>query len=148
MSQLFEQLAEITKPEVARREIKFRGKSVNTGEWHKSMTISYGTVKRKRDDLFMEIGEEKWVGIDSKTLGQFIGIRDKNEFEVYEGDIVSAYGGECHNGVYELNIIGEFVYLNTTFSILSKGVHYDFGFCPIDHIKVIGNIHEHQYLLQ
>ena len=46
------------------REIKFRGKRVNGGEWVKSMTISYGTIKRKMSktvqrELFPDLSEEE-----------------------------------------------------------------------------------------
>lgn len=34
------------------RMIKFRAKRVNGGEWVKSMTISYGTIKRKMYNVF------------------------------------------------------------------------------------------------
>lgn len=36
------------------RMIKFRAKRVNGGEWVKSMTISYGTIKRKMYNVFFE----------------------------------------------------------------------------------------------
>ncbi len=61
-----------------KREILFKGKSINTGEWFESMTIANGTIKRKKDDVFMEIGDNKWVGIDPKSLSQFINQKDKN----------------------------------------------------------------------
>lgn len=36
------------------RMIKFRAKRVNGGEWVKSMTISYGTIKRKMYNVFYD----------------------------------------------------------------------------------------------
>ena len=69
-----------------KREILFKGKSVNTGEWVESMTIAKGTNKRKKDDVFMEIDENKWIGIEPKSLSQFINQKDKNGKKIFEGD--------------------------------------------------------------
>lgn len=41
------------------RMIKFRAKRVNGGEWVKSMTISYGTIKRKMYNVFFEVEPNK-----------------------------------------------------------------------------------------
>jgi len=39
------------------REILFKAKEFNGGEWVESMTLAYGTIKRKRDWLFMQVGD-------------------------------------------------------------------------------------------
>ena len=66
-----------------KREILFKGKSVNTGEWVESMTVAKGTIKRKRDNVFMEIGDNKWVGIEPKSLSQFINQKDKKRQKMF-----------------------------------------------------------------
>lgn len=53
------------------RMIKFRAKRVNGGEWVKSMTISYGTIKRKMYNVFFEVEPNKWVGVIPETVCQF-----------------------------------------------------------------------------
>jgi uncharacterized phage protein (TIGR01671 family) len=76
------------------RKIKYRAKSLDTGEW------VYGYYYNQPDGLKDEIRhiivyQNKGAGlqtihepIDINTLGQCIGLRDENDKYLYEGDIV------------------------------------------------------------
>ena len=123
------------------RPIKFRGKRINGGEWVESMTISYGTIKRKMNDVFFEIYANKWVGVIPETVGQFIGMIDINGKEIYEGDIVR---------IDDIHPIASIVYetKNASFDLQWLGKDKDdvcmcYLSCYTDcGIEVIGNIHD------
>ena len=75
------------------REIKFRGKSKETGKWvygsyHKDEVTGKSFIMRRIDDLCYQ------EPVDPETVGQSIGIADIKDDEMYEGDIVSIVGGD------------------------------------------------------
>lgn len=74
--------------------IKFRAKRVNGGEWVKSMTISYGTIKRKMYNVFFEVEPNKWVGVIPETVCQFSEITDKNSNSIFEHDLILIHESE------------------------------------------------------
>lgn len=100
------------------RPIKFRGKSVNSGEWFFGSLVSLpdsqtvhiipcGTCKG--DDVICN-----FVEVDPSTIGQFTGLKADDDKELYEGDIVEICrfdhnGKDHHYRAYVDFYMGEFV---------------------------------------
>ena len=119
------------------REIKFRGKRVDNGEFVYGNLVSSKEVKTLyilNGDYSEFTGEYCWYEVIPETVGQYTGIKDKNGKEIYEGDIVSFIGLSLFTVKFDE---GKFYFY---------GEHDDCDMDELDtrSIEIIGNIHEEE----
>lgn len=71
-----------------KREILFRGKRLDNGQWVEGSLIGEDVIVGKivdfEEDYFTT---EFWYKVDPETVGQFTGIMDKSGEDLFEGDI-------------------------------------------------------------
>ena len=143
------------------REIKFRGKSVETGKWE------YGNLVITDHNRLYEMidNERRYRGVIAfETVGQFTGLHDKNGKEIYEGDIVEfedagEEGYEYKEG-FGFDNIAQVVYDNGIYTLSNFGEN-DNSYYATDgtaeevleevlrngNCEVIGNIYDNPELL-
>lgn len=147
------------------REILFRGKRKDNGEWITGcllkVTFRGETFHLIFGDDFSLIGDDvkslSHALVDPSTVGQFTGLADKNGKKIFEGDIIkyhesfvmkstgvvffgeNEWGGNTNVGFYVKWVIAE----------LPDILRTDLGFwCHERDIEIIGNIHDNPELLE
>ena len=129
------------------REILFRGKRIEDGEWFFGSLVHrtqfYGIPA---DDYFILYDGEFHcdfygsVEVDPKTLGQYTGLTDNGK-KIFEGDIVRLYLVDgCEEGVIKFNDI------MCRFMFFTKEGSYSFDKDCV--FEIIGNIHDTPELLK
>ena len=132
------------------REILFRGKRMNDGEW----VEGYLVKAVGGECMILPVTTEHCGGAefsegyhcDPTTVGQYTGLKDKNGKRIFEGDICrNTRTGEIVSVKWHGTMAG-YVWNKRR----ADGFLFDFGelFRACDKYEVIGNIHDNSELLK
>lgn len=124
------------------RTIKFRAQKDFTKDWvYGSFLQNYYSTKHCAViDATVETDSNNRYKIIPETLGQFTGLTDKNNIEIYEGDLIAP------RYINDTLAIGEVVWLNGSFRFRHRTKErltimlYDPMF--MNELEVVGNIYE------
>lgn len=136
------------------REILFRGKRLDNGEWVEGAFLndrdgSFYICPAVSDITYGDNGNRRrigcWYTVDPDTVGQFTGLYDKNGKRIFEGDIVK---GLFWQGI---SVLGVVEFRDGAFGLRwLRGKVEEFSaftsICNVEY-EVLGNIHDNPELL-
>ena len=102
------------------REILFRGKRLDNGEWVAGWFVRLHSGESKSNRIYTGYAEKDcgeyfpdWFEVDPATVGQYTGLTGRAGQKIFEGDIMrfSAYG---------YDYVGEVTFENGSFCIACK----------------------------
>ena len=150
------------------REILFRGKRIDNGEWVEGYLILKGNqtfissfpyfVGKVHETSWLEFCFGGFIEVIPETVGQYTGLTDKNGKKIFEGDIVRTHYANAPKAVFVETVVfdgGKFCATSTNEGCKTTAALWD-GVPRLaidksvymDEVEVIGNIYDNPELLE
>lgn len=129
------------------REILFRGKRTDNGEWVYGYVCCYGWTGKENTYIVPDYASALYsLKVDPKTVGQYTGLKDKNGTKIFEGDIIYAASKYDAADMVVVYNPAEFrLVLCEDYKIYKPGLR--FKCYERFNMQVIGNIYDNPELL-
>ena len=118
------------------REILFKGKRTDNGEWVLGLLARYNS-NFETANMVNELGI--LIPVLSSTVGQYTGLTDKNGKKIFEGDIL-------YDDYNEDNCL--IIFQEGGFDIVEDNICWHCQDCDMSDFEIIGNIHDNPELLK
>ena len=124
------------------REILFRGKRIDSGEWE------YGGCVFTENKVCLIYNQTHSIDlqgctVEENSVGQYTGLTDKNGKKIFEGDI-------CRMKADRLKGYGAIIFMGSAFVLCDK-THKQTRYYPLypdGQFTVVGDIHDNPELLE
>ena len=129
------------------REILFRGKRLDNGEWVYGYYVHIGPVSCQRAYIIPEYASSLYVNeVYPSTVGQYTGLNDKHGKRIFEGDVAKVLQGKDKDIAYVGFENGAFMLYPKTGNIYERTL-WEYWYNDWD-VEVIGNITDNPELLE
>ena len=133
---------------MSEREILFRGKRVDNGEWIEGYFLPGNERQSLHPCIFVYLPETQnfeCFDIDIDTLSEYTGLTDKNGTRIFEGDIIKVLlsGNPQPIGVVKYGVTGI-----CGFCVMTERGYSNYVLDKSEYFEVIGNIHDNPELLK
>lgn len=132
------------------REILFRGKRIDNGEWVEGYYVPCCLGRFPCSPCIVPDSEREWkpIEVDPSTVGQYTGLT-ANGKKIFEGDICKFNNGKLDNHEICTNYVIRWDRVKSQYIIANK---FNWNGCLnvffANHAEVIGNIHDNPELLE
>ncbi len=124
------------------REILFRGKRLDNGEWIQGYPCRYGWIGKEKDYIIPDYASALYTAeIYPETIGQYTGLTDMNGRKIFEGDTVWNSYDEDYGKVEWDNDMAKFIITFPTFTV-------DFANVYGEELEIDGNVYDNPELLK
>lgn len=130
------------------REILFRGKRVDNGEWIEG---NYEWYHKPPKHIISNPYTGETKGVISETVGQYTGLKDKNGKKIFEGDIVQYQPSHMCEPTYSVVEYCADKYNYPAFDLKKHDYEANGLQCAHEEgigCEVIGNVHDNPELLE